>query len=112
MIGVLRDATIKYRQIRQDIDENGLMALGKEMAEKRQNALSIDVGRIKGNDFSFLQWFSHLDYLSIGGTPKCFNGLQYLPKLKDLCLLRMRVNSLEFLEYCMQIEKLDIRRTK
>jgi len=106
----MRNQSIKFRQAKAGMDQEAMKNLGIEMTEKQQNALTIDFDRMKLKDLAFLEHFPNLNHLSIGGKAKCFDGLEALSKLKDLCLLRLKNDSLEFLKKCPAIEILDIRR--
>jgi hypothetical protein len=87
------------RDVRPQLDENGLRQLAKEMLEKGQDALRIRKSKLGVKNLDFLAEFRHIRYLAIEEISSGIQAVKHLDELRYLFLNRHKNLNLKFLNH-------------
>ncbi|MBX3442484.1 MAG: hypothetical protein KF774_08750 [Planctomyces sp.] len=100
---------VKVRKLVEAPDEEGARRLAVEMQAAGERSLEIEVEASKRKSVEFLESFSFLEELTVGGHAKGLDAIANLASLRELCFLRVTVPDFGFLQGLKQLRIFDMR---
>ena len=100
---------VKSRQLKEVPDSDTAKRLADEMQAAGRDSLHVEVEKSKTKSLRFLEHFSFLKYLSVGGQARDLDILAGLTELRELCLLRVTVPDFGFLAGLRSLRIFDMR---
>jgi hypothetical protein len=102
-------SNVKRRRIKQVPDADGAKRLADEMQASGSESLFVEVETSAHKSLTFLEHFSFLKYLDVGGHARDLDTIAALAGLRELCFLRVTASDFGFLAGLKDLRLFDMR---
>lgn len=100
---------VRSQQLKQIPDTDAAKRLAEEMQTAGRTSLCVEVEKSAKTSLKFLEHFTFLKYLAVGGHARDLDTLAGLTQLRELCLMRVTVPNFNFLPGLRDLRIFDMR---